>query len=58
VSVLKNLRVFVSLEDYFTFTSYPGLDPEIGSQFNDGIGIDRGTYPIPGRIIFGASTNF
>lgn len=58
VSVFKNLRVFVSLEDYFTFTSYPGLDPEVGSNFNDGLGIDRGTYPIPGRIIFGASTNF
>ena len=58
VSALKNLRVFVSLEDYFTFSDYPGLDPEVGSSFNDGIGIDRGTYPIPGRIIFGASTNF
>ena len=58
VSGLKNLRLFVSLEDYFTFSKYPGLDPEVGSQFNDAIGIDRGTYPIPGRIIFGGSTNF
>lgn len=58
VSFLKNLRLFVSMEDYFTFTKYPGLDPEVGSQFNDGLGIDRGTYPIPGRIIFGGSTNF
>ncbi len=58
VSFLNNLRFYVSLEDYFTLTDYPGLDPEIGSTFSDAIGIDRGTYPIPGRIIFGATTNF
>ncbi len=58
VSALKNLRLYISMEDYFTFTKYPGLDPEVGSQFNDALGIDRGTYPIPGRIIFGGSTNF
>ncbi len=52
---LDRVRVYVSLEDYFTFTKYPGLDPEIGSKFNDVVGIDRGNYPIAGRIMFGAS---
>ena len=55
---LTNLRFYASLDDFFTFTKYPGLDPEIGSTFDDAIGIDRGTYPIPGRIVVGFSTNF
>ncbi len=54
----RGLRIYGSLEDYFTFTKYPGLDPEIGSSFNDAGGIDRGVYPIPGRILIGASLNF
>ena len=55
---IENVRLYLSIDDYFTFTSYPGLDPEIGSSFNDAIGIDRGVYPIPGRILIGASVNF
>lgn len=54
----KNLRIYASLEDYFTFSSYNGLEPEVGSAFNDAGGIDRGVYPIPGRILVGASVNF
>ncbi len=53
-----NCRIFVSLEDYFTFTSYTGLEPEVGSSFNDAAGIDRGVYPIPGRVMLGASLKF
>ena len=33
-SFLRGARFYVSLEDFFTFTSYQGLDPEAGS-FND-----------------------
>ncbi|MEM1217655.1 MAG: hypothetical protein AAGH79_02030, partial [Bacteroidota bacterium] len=58
ISSVNDLRIYVSVEDYFTFTDYPGLDPEIGSNFNDAIGIDRGIYPIPGRIMAGVSLNF
>lgn len=54
---LDNLRFYVSLEDYFTFTNYQGLDPEAGSTNNQSQGIDRGVYPIPGKIIFGLSLN-
>ncbi|MFB9056187.1 SusC/RagA family TonB-linked outer membrane protein [Mariniflexile ostreae] len=54
---LDRLRVSISVEDYFTFTKYEGLDPEAGSTFNSGQGIDRGVYPIPGKIIFGLSVN-
>lgn len=55
---IDNLRFYLSLDDYFTFTNYKGLDPEIGNfGFND-IGVDRGFYPTPARSLFGFSLNF
>jgi len=58
INGVNNFRVYASLEDYFTFTKYNGLEVEVGSTANDAIGVDRGIYPIPGRILFGASINF
>ena len=56
---ISNLRVYASLDDYFTFTKYPGLDPETattgsGSQ----IGVDTGRYPISKKLIFGMNITF
>ncbi|MFK8102272.1 MAG: SusC/RagA family TonB-linked outer membrane protein [Saprospiraceae bacterium] len=48
-------RVYVSLEDIATFTNYKGLDPETGSNNDQSIGIDRGVYPLPAKILFGLS---
>ncbi|MCB4798080.1 SusC/RagA family TonB-linked outer membrane protein [Neotamlana laminarinivorans] len=56
-SKLKNLRVYVSLDDYFTFTKYKGLDPEIGNFSFNSVGIDRGFYPTAARAILGLSLN-
>jgi TonB-linked SusC/RagA family outer membrane protein len=55
---VQNLRVYVSLDDYFTFTNYPGMDPEAGSGADNSQGIDRGLYPIPRKILFGLSFAF
>mgnify|MGYP002640907083 CR=1 FL=1 len=52
---IQNLRVYVSLDDYFTFTNYPGMDPEAGSGADNSQGIDRGLYPMPRKILFGLS---
>ncbi|MDH7461780.1 TonB-dependent receptor [Chitinophagaceae bacterium 26-R-25] len=54
----KTLRIYVSLDDFFTFTKYPGLDPEAGSNNNNSLGIDRGVYPIPRKILGGLSFTF
>jgi len=55
---VNNLRLYLSLDDYFTFTKYRGLDPEIGNfGFND-IGVDRGYYPTAARMIFGIALDF
>jgi TonB-linked SusC/RagA family outer membrane protein len=55
---LKKLRAYISLDDYFTFTKYKGLDPEAGSFTDNSIGVDRGFYPIPAKSLFGLSIEF
>jgi hypothetical protein len=55
---MKNARVYVSLDDFFTWTKYPGLDPEGGSGGSNSIGIDRGVYPLSRKAMVGLSVNF
>ena len=56
---ISNLRVYVSLDDFFTFTSYPGLDPETASQNStDGMGLDWGSYPTMQKILLGVNLTF
>jgi TonB-linked SusC/RagA family outer membrane protein len=55
---IKNARLYVSLDDFFTFTNYPGVDPEGGSNEGNSIGIDRGGYPIPRKAMVGLSLTF
>lgn len=52
-NLVHSLRLYVSLDDYFTFTKYPGMDPAAGSNNDLGQGIDRGFYPTPRKIMFG-----
>ena len=54
---MKGARVYVSLDDYFTFTKYPGMDPEAGSTENNSQGIDRGVYPTPRKFMTGISVS-
>jgi len=53
----KAARIYISLDDFFTFTKYPGVDPEVSNNGNS-IGIDRGGYPIPRKAIVGLSITF
>ena len=56
---ISNLRFYVSLDDYFTFTKYPGLDPETASTNNtSGAGLDWGSYPTMQKVIFGVNVTF
>ncbi len=57
---MSNLRVYVSFDDWFTFTKYPGLDPEtsaVGSGASS-LGIDFGSYPMSKKIVFGVNVSF
>ena len=56
---ISNLRLYVSLDDFITFTSYPGLDPETASTNNtSGAGLDWGSYPTMRKVIFGVNLTF
>jgi TonB-linked SusC/RagA family outer membrane protein len=55
---LNKLRTYISLDDYFTFTKYNGLDPEAGSFSDNSIGVDRGFYPTASKILLGMSLEF
>lgn len=55
------LRLFVSANNLYTFTKYPGMDPEIGfgnSNQSWAKGIDVGYYPQPRTYMLGLSANF
>ncbi|EDP71353.1 putative TonB-linked outer membrane protein [Flavobacteriales bacterium ALC-1] len=55
---MSNTRIYVSLDDFFTFTKYRGLDPEVGNFGFNSVGVDRGYYPTAAKLIFGLSVNF
>ena len=55
---IGHTRIYASLDDFFTFTNYPGMDPEASSSDNNSIGIDRGFFPISKKVLFGLSLNF
>ncbi|NLD22545.1 MAG: SusC/RagA family TonB-linked outer membrane protein, partial [Bacteroidales bacterium] len=57
---MSQLRAYVSLDDWFVFTKYPGLDPETsayGSSINS-MAIDFGSYPISKKVVFGVNLSF
>ena len=56
----ENLRVYASLDDFFTITSYPGCDPETATTNLSAaqMGYDNGTYPASKKVIFGLSITF
>ena len=59
--LVNRLRCYVSLDDYFTFTKYPGTDPETATASNNGAsstGYDNGTYPQSKKVIFGLNLTF
>ena len=59
LAYISDLRFSVSLDDFFTITSYPGADPET-SNFNGGVsrGFDNGNYPMSKKIVFGVNLSF
>ncbi len=58
-ALISNLRFYVSLDDFFTITTYPGCDPETATtgNFQDS-GYDAGTYPTIKKVLFGINLTF
>jgi len=63
-NVIKSLRVYLSIQNLFTFTKYPGLDPEMQTSNNStsegdlAKGIDWGTYPMAKVFTLGLNMSF
>lgn len=55
---IGNMRLYCSLDDFFTFTKYPGFDPESSSNATSGMGIDKGGYPTSKKVVFGINVEF
>ena len=55
---LSHARLYASLDDYFTISSYPGFDPEASANATSGMGIDKGGYPTSKKIVFGLNVEF
>ena len=57
--LINQLRMFVSLDDYFTFTNYPGMDPETATSGSaSGRGVDVGAYPSMRKLMLGVNVSF
>ncbi|WP_084252230.1 SusC/RagA family TonB-linked outer membrane protein [Paludibacter jiangxiensis] len=57
--LISKLRCYVSLDDFFTFASYPGGDPETATTSTaSSAGFDMGTYPVAKKVTFGLNMTF
>ncbi|MDR1624841.1 MAG: SusC/RagA family TonB-linked outer membrane protein [Tannerellaceae bacterium] len=54
----SSLRAYISLDNFFTFTSYPGIDPEVRPWVSNSMAIDLGGYPIAKTVSFGLNVSF
>ena len=56
----KSFRLYASVQNLFTWTDYPGFDPEVQSYNKDPQrrGIDFGSYPGTKNYVFGVKFNY
>ncbi|RKD90896.1 TonB-dependent receptor [Mangrovibacterium diazotrophicum] len=69
---MSSLRAYLSMDNFFTFTKYPGNDPEVmsglskgdeprssnGMSQGGGMGVDRVRYPAMKQVLFGLNVSF
>lgn len=57
---LETVRLYASLDNFFTFTDYPGSDPEVNNSAADAsyLPIDAGGYPMAKSCSFGLNIAF
>jgi len=54
----SEMRVYVSMDDFFTFTKYPGSDPEVRPNSTTSMSVDFGGYPAAKSVMFGVNLTF
>ncbi|MBO6189095.1 MAG: TonB-dependent receptor [Prevotella sp.] len=56
---ISQARLYVQVQNAFTFTKYDGMDPEIGFGTDNWVsGVDVGYYPRPRTVLFGVNLKF
>lgn len=57
---VDNVRIYVNLQNLYTFTEYSGYDPEVGvsTLSNNVYGLDNGRYPAPQVYTVGLNLSF
>ena len=60
---VQNCHLYCSLDNFFTFTSYPGSDPEANAMSGSGNGaafmaLDNGSYPLAKSVSVGFNIGF
>ena len=56
---MNAVRAYVSMDDWFIFTQYPGFDPEAATTGGStGRGLDKGNYPNAKKLMFGVNLSF
>ena len=59
---IDNVRVYMNVQNLYTFTKYTGFDPEVGASTQDSsgltFGVDNGRYPSPMTCSFGLNITF
>ncbi|MBS2211419.1 TonB-dependent receptor [Carboxylicivirga mesophila] len=59
VDWMSAAKVYVSVNNLYTFTKYDGMDPEVGYGANSwSSGVDLGLYPLPRTVMFGVNVTF
>lgn len=57
-SILRNARLYVSAENLFLITRFPGSNPEINRNGGISPGVDDEAYPVPRTFSVGANIRF
>ena len=57
--LFKQVRLYATAQNAFTFTKYDGMDPEVGYGLENGsAGVDLGFYPRPKTYLMGVNIKF
>lgn len=56
--IVTSCRLYISIQNLFTFTNYSGFDPEVNSSNPINSGIDDGVYPVPRTFLAGINLSF
>jgi len=56
--LVSHLRFYLSLDGWITFTKYIGYDPEVSTNAKESLGVDKGSYPISRKLVFGVNVTF